>query len=132
MPSPPSSSIRRACSTRTRSTYRPGVTPVSAWKARAKCRGDSAARAARASTLRSAPGCSVIQCCTSRSGSRRAVCAASCALNCAWFPGRRRKTTRCRAMDRASSRPWSSSTSASARSMPAVTPAEVATGPSRT
>lgn len=106
--------------------------PVSVRNVRAKWRGESRARAARASTDRSPPGCSVIQCWTARNGSRRAVWAVSWALNWAWFPGLRRKTTRCRATVSATSRPWSSSTSASARSIPAVTPAEVAGLPSRT
>ena len=122
-----SSRSRRACSRRTRSTYRPGGMPVSAWKARAKCRGDIRARAASDSTERSAAGCSVTHRWTSRSGSRRAVCADSWALNCAWFSRDRRKTTRWRAMveparpGRGPPRPR-----ASARSIPAVTPADVA------
>lgn len=94
--------------------------------------GERRARAASASTPRSSPGFSVIQCWTSRSGSRRAVWATSWALNWAWLPGLRRKTTRCRATVSAMSLPWSSSTSARARSIPAVTPAEVASLPSRT
>ena len=99
--------------------------PVSARKARAKWRGERRARAASVSTPRSSAGCSVIHCWTSRSGSRRAVWAASWALNWAWLPGLRRKTTRWRAMVSAVSRPRSSSTRARARSMPEVTPAEV-------
>ena len=59
-----------------------------------------------------------------------ATWAESWALNCDWLPGRRRNTTRWRATASATSRPRSSSTRASARSMPAVTPAEVATLPS--
>ena len=68
----------------------------------------------------------------SRSGSRWGCCAMSVALNCDWLPGRRRNSTRWRAIVSAASRSRSSSTSASARSMPAVTPAEVQIGPSRT
>ncbi len=132
MPSAVSSRRRRACSRRTRSTYRPGVMPVSDRKARVKWRGDRRARAASDSTERSASGRSVMNRWISLRGSRCAVWAASWTLNCAWFPGRRRNTTRWRAMVRAASRPRSSSTRARARSMPAVTPAEVAMGPSRT
>ena len=57
---------------------------------------------------------------------------ASGALNWLWLAGRRRNSTNRRAMASATSRPWSSSTRARARSMPAVTPAEVHTLPSRT
>ena len=56
----------------------------------------------------------------------------SWALNCAWPPGRLTNSTSQRAVVSAVSRPRSSSTSASARSIPAVTPAEVYTSPSRT
>jgi len=105
--------------------------PTSAAKARANWRGDKLARLASVCTDRSAPGLSAIHCCTSRSGSRLAIWAASWVLNWAWLPGRRRNTTSSLAMRSAASRPRSSSTSASAMSMPAVTPAEVMTFPSR-
>ncbi len=52
-------------------------------------------------------------------------------LNWDWLPGRRRNSTSCWATVCATSRPRSSSTRASARSMPAVTPAEVHSRPSR-
>ncbi|MEU3541163.1 hypothetical protein AB0H90_19995 [Streptomyces paromomycinus] len=45
--------------------------------------------------------------------------------NCDWPPGRWTKTTSSRATRRARSLPWSSSTRASARPIPALTPAEV-------
>ena len=56
------------------------------------------ARAASASTERSAAGCSTTWRWTSRSGSRAGSCAASVALNCDWLPGRRRNSTRWRAI----------------------------------
>ena len=52
-------------------------------------------------------------------------------LYCDWPPGRFRNTTNCRATAKAVARPRSSSTSAKARSIPAVTPADVQTAPSR-
>jgi hypothetical protein len=61
--------------------------------------------------------------CSSRSASRSTSCAVSCALKCDWRPGRRTKRTSSRATSSATSRPWSSS--ASARSMPTLTAAEV-------
>ena len=57
----------------------------------------------------------------------RAAGRTSVALNCACPPGRRTNITSARAIFSASSRSWSCSTSASARSIPAVTPAEVHT-----
>ena len=53
------------------------------------------------------------------------------AANWLWPPGRRRNMTSQRATVSATSTPWSSSTRASATSMPAVTPADVHTSPSR-
>ena len=53
------------------------------------------------------------------------------AANWLWPPGRRRNITSQRATVSATSTPWSSSTRARARSIPAVTPAEVQTSPSR-
>ena len=107
--------------------------PVSSLNARAKWRSlmCGALRRARRPT-RSASRLSVIHACSSRSGARAAACACSPALNCAWPPGRRTKSTSLRATSSARAGPRSSSTSASARSMPAVTPAEVRIGPSAT
>ena len=61
----------------------------------------------------------------SRSGPGGVACAARWLLNCDCPPGRLRNTTSRRATASATAWPRSSSTSASARSMPAVTPAEV-------
>ena len=99
--------------------------PTSRRNARAKLRGLMNARSASAGTERSAVRLSAIQAWRSRSGSRSAGCHDGRALNCAWSPGRRRKSTSQRAASRATAAPRSSSTSASARSIPAVTPAEV-------
>ena len=66
-----------------------------------------------------------------RSG-RPARRASSRAENCDWPPGRRWYTTSCCAVRLATASPRSSAISASARSMPAVMPAEVQTLPSRT
>ena len=94
--------------------------------------GSSRRAPASRSTLWSPSGCSAIQCWRSRIGSRSASCAPSCALNCDCPPGRCTNSTSWRAVISATSRPRSSSTSASARSIPAVTPADVHTLPSRT
>ncbi len=62
-----------------------------------------------------------------RTGSWRARRRHTGAANWLCVPGRRRNTTSHRATVSATSTPWSSSTSASARSIPAVTPADVHT-----
>ena len=108
-----------------------GVSPTSARKRRAKWRGLMATRSAMASTERSPSGWSSIHCCRSRMASRSANWEASWAENWDWPPGRRRKSTSPRATPSATPRPRSSSTMARARSMPAVTPAEVHRSPSR-
>ncbi len=69
---------------------------------------------------------------TSRSGRRSAAPAAIWTLNCDCPPPRRVNSTSWRATSSATAPPWSSSTIARARSMPAVTPADVHTSPSRT
>ncbi|MFI0875106.1 hypothetical protein ACH4TM_11945 [Streptomyces parvus] len=73
---------------------------------------------------------------TASMAARTAGCSASRgrsrALNWDWPPGLAMNTTSSRAVSRAGPAPWSSSTRASARSMPAVMPAEVITCPSRT
>ena len=56
------------------------------------------ARAAIASTECSPATCSRTERWISRSGSRSGCCAPSVALNCDWLPGRRRNSTRCRAI----------------------------------
>src|SRR5262245_50227189 len=127
-----SSRRRRAASTRARSTKRAGVIPTSNVNTRAKLRMLMAARRASDATERSAAGCSPIHAWRSRIGSWSAVCAISCALYCDWPPGLLRNMTSSRATARATARPKSCSTSASARSIPAVTPADVKTRPSRT
>ncbi len=58
-------------------------------------------------------------------GGRGPAWARSWALNWAWPPGRRANTTSQRATSWATAEPWSASTRARARSIPAVTPAEV-------
>ena len=121
-----------ARSTREASTQAAGVMPTSLEKAREKFRGLMHARSASASTEQSPPGLARTHSWTSRSGRRSAVCAASAALNCDWPPGRLANSTSQRATSSAASAPRSSSTRASARSIPAVTPAEVHTLPSRT
>jgi hypothetical protein len=120
-----SSSLRRAASTRTCKTKRAGVTPICSAKTRAKLRGLILACAAIRSTVRCSRRLFSSQTCKSRIGARSEACSESEALNCDWLPGRRRKTTRARATSSASSGPQSSSTSASDKSIPAVTPAEV-------
>jgi hypothetical protein len=106
--------------------------PVSALNARAKLRSLMHARAASAGTgqvvgeVVGHPRLELAQ------RSRAALWAASWALNCAWPPGRLTNSTSQRATSSATRGPRSSSTSASARSMPAVTPADVRTGPSTT
>src|SRR5215207_293729 len=67
--------------------------PVSSRKARAKLRSLMQARRASAGTDRSSPRWSGSHSCSSRSGRRSAICAASWALNCAWPPGRLRNST---------------------------------------
>ena len=99
---------------------------------RAKLRPLMAVRAARLATERSSSRWSGIHASSSRSGARAAGGDASCTLNCAWPPGRWTNSTSRRATARAASAPWSSSTSLSDRSMPAVTPADVHTDPSCT
>ena len=66
-----------------------------------------------------------------RIGSVRGCADHSGTLKWDWLPGRRRNMTSSWATWWAISRPRSSSTSASERSIPAVTPADVQTGPSR-
>ncbi len=78
-----------------------------------------------------APGSAWMAVTAVRTGSVAGCRDHSATLNCDWPPGRRRKSTSCRATACATCRPRSSSTRASARSMPAVTPAEVHTRPSR-
>ena len=91
-----------------------------------------AARAASVSRRWSAAGSAAMESSTGRSDAVRGAGGAKRSENCDCPPGRCRKSTSQRATVRATSGPWSSSTSASARSIPAVTPAEVATLPSRT
>jgi hypothetical protein len=90
------------------------------------------ARVASASTPRSPRRLSAIHAGSERSGSRSGRRQRSCVLSWVWPPGRLTKTTSSRATARATSAPRSSSTKARARSIPAVTPADVATEPSRT
>ena len=108
-----------------RSTYFPGVQPLSRRKTRAKFRGLMPARSARHSIERSSRRCSTIHSGRSRSALDPTCCAARWVLNCDCPPGRFRKTTNRRATSSAIGRPRSSSTSASVMSIPAVTPAEV-------
>jgi hypothetical protein len=79
-----------------------------------------------------APGSAWTDDTAARTGSVAGCADHSGTLNCDWPPGRRRNITSSRATACAASRPWSSSTSASARSIPAVTPADVHTFPSWT
>ena len=110
----------------------PGGVPISFEKTREKFRGLIATRPASCSTRRSSLRCSAIQAWRSRRTPRSEACPARETLNWAWFPGRRKKTTRPRATPNATVEPQSSSTIASARSIPAVTPADVYVLPSRT
>ena len=123
----------RAASTRTRSTYRAGVTPTSSVNDAAEVplahRGPRR-RAGRAGGRR--PGRSSMSSCASRIGRRSARWRSTPARRTA--SARRGGAGTSPATGRRSGRPrlpWSSSTSASARSMPAVTPADVHTLPSR-
>ena len=93
---------------------------------------DIAAVAARVATRWSAPGAASTRACTSRTGERRARRTQTGVANCDCPPGRWRNITNQRAMSCATSVPRSSSTKASARSMPAVTPALDQTVPSCT
>ena len=103
-----------------------GVMPISRRNARAKLRSLMRARSASAGTERSPPRLLGDPLLEVAQRLAPAVCAASCALNCDCPPGRFTNNTSQRATSkRQSSRPRSSSTIASARSMPAVTPADV-------
>jgi hypothetical protein len=83
-------------------------------------------RLASASTERSLLKLSAIQRSSSiKTSDLAAACEASNALYCDCPPARLRYTTRMRAMFIAQRRPASSSISASARSIPLVTPADV-------
>ncbi len=106
--------------------------PTSRLNARAKLRTFIPAASASISTVWGCDGSATTRSCASRIGSRSASCAASGSENWAWLPLRCAYMTSQRATSSAASRPRSSSTSASARSIPAVTPAEVHTEPSRT
>ena len=129
-PSPPARSARArpAAPRRTRA----GVIPTSRRKARAKLRGLMCGAAGQRGHRQVAvevvdhPALQVAQ----RLAGGRGL--AIWALNWAWPPGRRTNSTSARATASDASCPRSSSTSARARSIPAVTPAEVAIRPSRT
>ena len=104
----------------------PGSCRPRAANTRAKLRGLMNARSASAGTDRSASRWSAIQPWSSRIPGRAAAWPASPALNWAWPPGRRTNSTSAAGdVERRAPAPRSSSTSASARSMPAVTPADV-------
>ncbi len=122
---------RRSCwarSRRLRSTQRAGVAPGSARKSRVRWRELRAAARAMEGRPWSPAGSFRTELIRVRSGSLRAAGV----VNGDCPPGRWRKTTSSRAMWRAVSAPWSFSTRASARSMPAVIPAEVTNRPSWT
>ncbi len=116
------SSSRRAASTRVRSTNRLGDSPTSALKTRVKWRTLMAAAAANAGTRWSPPGALSTSVCTVRTVERSARGTHTGDANCVCPPGRCRNMTNQRATVCATSTPRSSWTSASERSMPAVTP----------
>ena len=97
---------------------------------RCRCRGLSPASDAKSSIPCRAPGSRWMASTTSRITSLAGCADHNGTLNCDWFPGRRRNSTSSRATPRAVWGPRSASTSASAKSMPAATPAEVQIGPS--
>jgi hypothetical protein len=102
-----------------------------AGETRLKCRSLIPTRAASTGTRRSAAGSAWMWSCAARTDGRGGGSAQTGAANWECPPGRRANTTSSRAIRWASPGPWSDSTSASARSMPEVTPAEVQTRPSR-
>ncbi|MNN38892.1 hypothetical protein D3C81_1529090 [compost metagenome] len=107
-----------------------GVRPVRSLYTREKLRRLIFACSARRSTVSSgSPRFSVSHRCSSSKAELSWVCNCNKVLYCACPPGRLRYTTSSRAACMLMSRPQSASTSASARSMPAVTPAEVQTAP---
>ncbi|SLH81326.1 Uncharacterised protein [Mycobacteroides abscessus subsp. abscessus] len=69
---------------------------------------------------------------SSRTSALRGTGPVNAAENCDWPPARCMNTSSDCATRRATAAPWSSSTRASARSIPAATPAEEYTRPSRT
>ena len=127
------SSRRCATSTRADSTYTAGVhTDLVAEHAREVSRAHRDPAGQSLDAAGPHPDARRSTSATRGSGRAPRLCNPSCALNCACPPGRCTNITSWRAARSATSRPRSSSTSASARSMPAVTPAEVHTLPSRT
>ncbi len=90
------------------------------------------ARSARSAIVHGEAGSAAMASSTARRPSDLTAGTWARRLNCDWPPGRCRNTTSQRAIRRAMSWPWSSATSASDRSIPAVTPADVVIRPCRT
>ncbi len=115
--------LARAASRRVRSTKRLGLSPTSAVKTRVKWRTLMAAAAASVGRRWSPPGADSTSVWTARTVERSARGTHTGEANWVWPPGRCRNMTSQRATVWATSAPRSSWTSASERSIPAVTPA---------
>ncbi|MNG02221.1 hypothetical protein D3C84_852380 [compost metagenome] len=102
-----------------------GVIFTSRAKTLAKWRALMLARPAMRSMLKASSRCSSTWFCTRVIGVSWGATAAISGLNCAWPPWRFMTTNNTLATSWATFLPWSSATTASARSMPAVTPPDV-------